>query len=60
MTPKITTPTGNSAYQLLLNLQAGITKVRVYLWLEGQDVDCENNASVGDLAFSLQFSTNPS
>lgn len=58
--PKITTPTGNGAYQLLFNLQAGITKMRVYLWLEGQDVDCENNASVGDLAFTLQFSTNPS
>ena len=60
VTPKITTPTGNGSYQLLFNLQAGITKMRIYLWLEGQDVDCENNASVGDLAFSLQFSTNPS
>ena len=25
-----------------------ITKVRVYIWLEGQDVDCINSASYGD------------
>ena len=24
------------------------------------DVDCENNASVGDISFNLQFTTNPS
>lgn len=59
VTPKITTIKGNQAYQNLFTLQAGITKVRVYMWLEGQDVDCENNASVGDLSFDLQFSTNP-
>lgn len=28
-------------------IKAGITKIRVYIWLEGQDVDCEDNASLG-------------
>ena len=58
--PSITTVNGNTAYQPLWFLEAGVTKVRVYLWLEGQDVDCENGASVGDISFTLQFSTNPS
>ena len=58
--PNIMTPTGSTAYQKLISLASGITKVRVYFWLEGQDVDCENNASVGDLSFALEFSTNPS
>lgn len=59
VTPKILTTNDNSEYQYFMLLEAGITKVRVYLWLEGQDVDCENGASVGDLSFALQFSTNP-
>jgi hypothetical protein len=25
-----------------------VSKVRVYIWLEGQDVDCINSASYGD------------
>ena len=58
--PKITTVNGNPTYQDLWLLRAGVTKVRVYLWLEGQDVDCENGASVGNISFNLQFSTNPS
>ena len=37
-------------------LAGGITKMRIYMWIEGQDVDCENNASGGDIRFSLQFS----
>ena len=45
------------AYEEVLQLQAGITKVRVYMWVEGQDVDCENNASGGDLLYNLQFSS---
>ena len=60
VTPKILTVNNNTDYQYFINLQEGVTKVRVYLWLEGQDVDCENGASVGDLSFGLQFSTNPS
>lgn len=31
----------------LFQFQAGITKVRVYIWLEGQDIDNEDTASLG-------------
>ena len=59
VTPKILTVKDETDYQPFIELHEGITKIRVYLWLEGQDVDCENGASVGDLSFGLQFSTNP-
>lgn len=36
-------------------LDAGITKIRVYMWIEGQDVDCENNASGATVDFNLMF-----
>ncbi len=38
-------------------LSNGITKVRIYMWVEGQDVDCENNASNGNISFDLQITT---
>lgn len=38
------------------NLAAGVTKVRVYMWIEGQDVDCENMASGTNVNFNVQFS----
>ncbi len=38
-------------------LTKGITKVRVYMWIEGQDVDCENSASGGNATFGLQITT---
>jgi len=41
----------------IFSLQQGITKVRVYMWIEGQDVDCENNASGGSISFDLSFTT---
>lgn len=50
--------TGFDTYQELFTLNKGITKVRLYVWVEGQDVDCENNASGGALNFNLQVSTN--
>ena len=43
-------------YLQLFTLKAGTTKVRIYMWVEGQDVDCENNASGSSLAYNLQFS----
>ena len=46
-----------TAYLNVFTLQPGITKVRIYMWVEGQDVDCENNASGGDISFNLQFSS---
>ena len=60
VSPQIKTTKDNTAYQPLFTLTEGVTKVRVYMWLEGQDVDCENNASIGNLTLALQFSTNPS
>lgn len=41
------------------NLDAGITKVRFYLWIEGQDVDCENTASGSSISYNMQFSLLP-
>lgn len=39
----------------IFSLSAGITKARVYMWIEGQDIDCENTASGTDISFNLQF-----
>ena len=44
----------------VFSLKSGITKIKVYMWVEGQDVDCENNAAIGNISLNLQFSTNPS
>ena len=41
--------------QKLFDLSAGYNKVRVYIWLEGQDVDCVNEASGGQLSILLNF-----
>lgn len=57
--PDIKTKEGFTDSQLLTTengLTAGITKMRIYMWVEGQDVDCENNASGGEIRFNLQFS----
>ena len=37
-------------------LAPGVTKVRFYLWIEGQDVDCENAASGASISYNMQFS----
>lgn len=60
VTPTIQTVAGNTAYQSLFTLKAGITKYRIYMWVEGQDVDCENNASGAKVSYNLQFSLNSS
>lgn len=44
----------------VFTLSEGITKMRIYMWIEGQDVDCENNASYDDVEFNIQLSVNPS
>ncbi len=41
---------------VITTLDAGITKVRVYIWLEGQDIDCVNSISNGDFSVNLMFS----
>lgn len=55
VTPTISTTKDFSEQQDLLTLKAGITKVRIYMWVEGQDVDCENNASGTDISFNVQI-----
>jgi len=64
-TPK--TPTGNVAFPCLNNyddpadgstelvMKSGITKLRVYMWIEGQDVDCENNASGTSINYTFDI-----
>lgn len=60
VTPNISTTAAGilpKKYEKLFDLKAGVTKVRIYMWVEGQDVDCEDNASGGAVAYNLQFST---
>ena len=38
-----------------LSLSAGVTKIRVYLWMEGQDIDCDTSASGSNLTFRISF-----
>lgn len=51
----VNTETGKITATNIFSLKAGITKVRVYMWVEGQDVDCENTASGTDISFNLQI-----
>lgn len=55
VTPNLKTPKQISADQDYLTLEAGVTKIRVYMWVEGEDVDTENNASGSDIGYNLQF-----
>lgn len=41
--------------QNAFSLDEGVTKVTVYMWVEGQDVDCENTASGSDITFRLEL-----
>ncbi len=50
--------TGTDFEELFELTQNYITKIRVYFWIEGQDIDCENNASGGLITLKLQFSLN--
>ena len=58
---KTTNSTGipEDSYLEVLHLERGVTKVRFYMWVEGQDVDCEDYASGGDLKYNLVFSIDP-
>lgn len=55
----ISTPKTGATNQKILDLNPSVTKVRIYMWIEGQDVDCEDHASYGDITFDLKFTTNP-
>ena len=39
----------------VFTINQGITKIRVYMWIEGQDIDCENSASGAYLTYKLGF-----
>ena len=39
----------------LFDLSKGINKIRVYIWLEGQDVDCVNSISGAGFGVGLSF-----
>ena len=53
-----TTATITSTFEFM-NLAPGVTKIRVYMWVEGQDIDCENTASGGNVQFNLGFTLEP-
>ncbi len=58
----LTVDTDDPPYQIieanrLFTIGAGISKVRIYIWIEGQDIDCENSIShgLGNVAASITF-----
>lgn len=56
VTPDITSPAEGAVRQSTkITLKNGVTKLRVYFWVEGQDVDAENNATGSDMKLSLEF-----
>ncbi len=50
---KLTDKSSETAKGFLLS--AGVTKMRVYLWVEGQDIDCLNSVSGAALTANLKF-----
>lgn len=42
---------------LEIKLEAGITKFRIYMWIEGQDWDCYDSASGSDIQWNLSITT---
>lgn len=56
VTGLIYTAASNDTYTKYFSLQAGITKFRVYIWVEGQDIDCENDASGSKVSYNIQLS----
>ncbi len=55
VSPKIATTKTFSDDQSFVSIPSGITKLRIYMWLEGQDVDMENKASDSKLQFNLEM-----
>lgn len=49
------TKKGSEETANFFSIDKGITKVRIYMWVEGQDVDCDNSASGTDIQFNVQF-----
>lgn len=46
---------GSENNKKIFNWTPEIHRIRCYMWIEGQDVDCEDNASGTDLAYNIQF-----
>jgi hypothetical protein len=59
VTPDLISTFGNNQNFSFASLPVGVTKIRVYMWIEGQDIDCENTASGGKVSFNLGFSLDP-
>jgi len=59
VTPDYQTTAANTSTFEFTSLGPGVTKIRVYMWIEGQDIDCENTASGGNVEFSLGFTLEP-
>lgn len=58
MTVQLQTKATNNEYKTFVSDMAeGVTKYRVYMWIEGQDIDCENNATGSDISYKIQLST---
>lgn len=55
VTPSYSTLETMTDYNNAFSLTKGVTKVRIYMWVEGQDVDCENTASGSDITFKLEL-----
>ena len=53
--PQIATKKEQQGLSPFINISAGVTKIRTYIWLEGQDVDCEDASNWGNLAINLEF-----
>lgn len=51
----IRTNRGEEGVQNLFKVQGGISKIRIYMWIEGQDVDCENSVSGTSFETTLNF-----
>ena len=55
--PSIKTKKKMENNERLVELSAGITKMRVYIWLEGQDVDMEINKLTSDIKLDIELIT---
>ena len=46
---------GNGKSLQIFTFEPAIYKLRCYMWVEGQDVDCEDHASGTDIMYNVQF-----
>lgn len=53
--PAIATVEGFTEDQVFINIPSGITKIRIYLWLEGQDVDMSDWVATDELRYNIEF-----